>query len=467
MNPATVQQRIEEGKQQRLQASRQAHALLLAKRRNFDPIDVLLASGAERVRQLLPVKYARMSVSPFAFFRGAVAIMAADLARLPNSGLHAQLCGDAHVQNLGSFAAPDGKLVFDLNDFDETIRGPWEWDVKRMAASIVLAGRESGHDAEGCRLAATAFIQHYCDSMREFSELPVLQVARHQVHREDRAAPIHTALLQSQRSRPLDLLKKFTEPDGHGRPRFRDMPPLFRRVKGAAAQEVLRSLDEYRATLTAERRHFFDLFRSVDVGFKVVGTGSVGLRDYVVLFEGNGPNDPMFLQIKQEVASAYAKYLPGDTEESVADESQGRRAAMGQRAIQPMSDLLLGWTRIGAHDYLVRQLNDHKGSIDLQTLHGSGLRQLAMVAGELLARGHARSGDACRIRGYCGAGEKMAKVLTGFAVEYADRTELDYQAFMAAVKKGRIKIAEHPQRPDAKKRPAARKRPVRAHKAGA
>jgi uncharacterized protein (DUF2252 family) len=460
VNPGTVQQRIEEGKKLRLQTSRQAHALLLAKRRNFDPIAVLLASRAERVRRLLPVKYARMSVSPFAFFRGAVSIMAADLARLPNSGLHAQLCGDAHVQNLGSFAAPDGKLVFDLNDFDETIRGPWEWDVKRMAASIVLAGRESGHDAEGCRSAAMAFVQHYSASIRELSELPVLQVARHQVHREERIAPIHAALLQSQRARPLDLLKKFTEADGHGRPRFRNQPPLFHRVTGKVAQEVLRSLTEYRDTLTPERRHFFDLFRSVDVGFKVVGTGSVGLRDYVVLFEGNGPNDAMFLQIKQEVASAYARYLPGDTAESVADESQGRRAAMGQRAIQPMSDLLLGWTRIGAHDYLVRQLNDHKGSIDLQTLHGAGMKQLALVAGELLARGHARSGDACGIRGYCGTGEKMAKALMGFAVEYADRTELDYQSFMAAIKKGRIKIAKQSQKT------TARKLSTRVRKAG-
>jgi uncharacterized protein (DUF2252 family) len=451
VNPGTVQQRIDEGKQQRLQTSRQTHALLLAKRRNFDPIAVLLASGAERVRQLMPIKYGRMSVSPFAFFRGAVAVMAADLARLPNSGLHAQLCGDAHVQNLGSFAAPDGNLVFDINDFDETIRGPWEWDVKRMAASIVLAGRESGHDAEGCGSSAMAFAQHYCDSIREFSELPVLEIARHQVHRENRAAPIHAALLQSQRARPLDLLKKYTEADGHGRTRFRNQPPLFRRVQGKVAQNVLRSLTEYRDSLPPERQLFFDLFRSVDVGFKVVGTGSVGLRDYVVLFEGNGPNDPMFLQIKQEVASAYARYLPGDTKESVADETQGRRAAMGQRAIQPMSDLLLGWTRIGPHDYLVRQLNDHKGTIDLQNLHGGGLKQLALIAGELLARGHARSGDACRIRGYCGTGDKMARALTGFAVDYADRTDLDYHAFMAAIKKGRIKIAEPPQNVATKK----------------
>ena len=435
-------ERIAEGKKRRDVAGRQAHAHLLPEERKFDPIAVLLASGAERVRQLLPVKYARMRVSPFAFFRGAVAVMAADLARLPNSGLHVQLCGDAHVQNLGSFAAPDGKLVFDLNDFDETIRGPWEWDVKRMAASIVLAGRESGHDREGCGWAAAAFVESYCASIREFSELPVLQVARHQVHREDRVAPIHSALLLSERARPLDLLRKYTELGPRGTPRFRNLPPLFRRVAGKTAQDVLRSLGEYRDSLAPERRHFFDLFRSIDVGFKVVGTGSVGLRDYVVLFEGNGSADPMFLQIKQDVASAYAKYLPGDTDESVADETQERRAAQGRRAIQPMSDLLLGWTRIGAHDYLVRQLNDHKGSIDLAQLRGSGLKQLSLVAGELLALGHARSGDACRIRGYCGSAGKTARVLANFALEYADQTEADYRGFLAAIMTGRIKVAQ-------------------------
>jgi uncharacterized protein (DUF2252 family) len=263
-----------------------------------------------------------------------------------------------------------------------------------------------------------------------------LQVARHQVHREDRIEPVHAALRQSERARPLDLLKKFTKPDRHGCPRFRDQRPLFWRIRGQAAQEILRSVDAYRQTLAPERRQLFGLFRSIDVGFKVVGTGSVGLRDYVVLFEGNGPKDPMFLQIKQEVASAYARFLPG-----VADQHQGRRVAEGQRAIQPLSDLLLGWTSIGSHEYLVRQLNDHKGIIDLQLLRGRGLNSLAMVAGELLSRGHARSGDACQICGYCGSGVKIAKALGNFAAEYADQTEADYHAFVAAIKGGKIKAA--------------------------
>jgi uncharacterized protein (DUF2252 family) len=432
----SAQQRIAEGRSRRDVVDRRAQANLHPKNRQFDPLAVLLASGAGRVRQLLPIKYARMKESPFAFFRGAVSIMAADLARLPNSGLHVQLCGDAHVQNLGSFAAPDGKLVFDLNDFDETIRGPWEWDVKRMAASLVLAGQESGHARAACTSAAEACVGSYCRCIEEFSQQSVLQVARHQVHREERIEPVHAALRQSERACPQDLLKRFTEPDRHGCPHFRDQRPLFWRLRGQAAQGVLRSLGSYREILAPERRHLFDLFRSTDVGFKVVGTGSVGLRDYVVLFEGNGPQDSMFLQIKQEAASAYAKFLPGAT-----DQHQGRRVAEGQRAIQPLSDLLLGWTSIGSHDYLVRQLNDHKGSIDLQRLRNRGLKSLALVAGELLARGHARSGDSLQIRGYCGSGEKTAQALGDFAAQYADQTEADYRAFVAAIKSGKIKVA--------------------------
>jgi len=430
----SAKERVRQGKSRREHVSRGALAALHPKQRVFDPIDVLRASTKDRVPQLLPLKYVRMKESPFAFFRGAVSIMAADLGRLVNSGLQVQLCGDAHLQNLGSFATPDGKLVFDLNDFDETIRGPWEWDVKRMATSIILAGQECGHDRPGCRDAAAAFVESYCRSIAAFSELPILGVARHQIHREKRIQPIQAALRQSERARPLDLLKRFTERDSRGGRRFRDLRPGFWRIRGAKAREILGSLGAYRKNLAPERRHLFDLFHAVDVGFKVVGTGSVGLRDYVVLFEGNGAQDPMFLQIKQEVVSAYANVLPGP------HSHQGRRAADGQRAIQPISDLLLGWTTIGHHHYLVRQLNDHKGSVDLQKLRGRGLNSLALVAGELLARGHARSGDACGIRGYCGSGARMAKALRDFAWEYAEQTEADYGAFIAAIKSGRIRV---------------------------
>jgi len=280
------------------------------------------------------------------------------------------------------------------------------------------------------------FAESYCRSIREFANLPILQVARRQIHRQQRIRPIHAALRQSERARPSDLLQKFTEDHG-GQPRLRDVRPGFWRVRGKIAREVLDSLASYREILSPDRRHLFDLFRPVDVGFKVVGTGSVGLRDYVVLFEGNGALDPMFLQIKQEMPSAYAQWLP-----DLVYPHQGRRAAEGQRAVQPISDLLLGWTSIGEHQYLVRQLNDHKGSIDLQKLRGDGLESLAQVAGELLARGHARSGDACEISGYCGAASKVIRALRDFAGQYADQTDSDYAAFLGAIKKGQIKTAE-------------------------
>lgn len=433
---ASAKERAEFGKGRRDVTSRAAQASLRPKERRFDPMEALRASEEGRVPELLPLKYGRMKASPFAFFRGAVSIMAADLGRLPHSGLLVQLCGDAHVQNLGSFAAPDGNLVFDLNDFDETIRGPWEWDVKRMAASIVLAGRESAHDRAACRSAAEAFAESYRGAIDEFSRAPILAVARRQIHRRERIGPIQAALRQSERTRPLDLLEKLTEPDGSGRRRFRDLRPVSWRIRGRQAREVWGSLAAYRRNLAPERRHLFDLFRGIDVGFKVVGTGSVGLRDYVVLFEGNGAGDPMFLQIKQEVTSAYAKVLPG-----AVYRRQGQRAAEGQRAIQPVSDLLLGWTEMEGRHYLVRQLNDHKGSIDIQQLRGGGLARLALVAGELLARGHARSGDACAILGYCGSGGKMARALRDFACEYADQTEADYGVFLAAVGSGEFKAA--------------------------
>jgi uncharacterized protein (DUF2252 family) len=433
----TAQDRTQFGKSRREACSRAAQAELHAAKRGFDPIHVLRAASVGRLRRLLPIKYARMQVSPFTFFRGAVSIMAADLGRLPHSGVTVQLCGDAHVQNLGSFAAPDGKLVFDINDFDETIRGPWEWDVKRMAASIVLAGDESGHLRPRSRVAAQIFVESYCDSIRQFSNLPILQVARYQIHREERIAPVHSALLESQRARPLDTLAKLTEHDGRGRPHFRNLSPLSWRIRGAQARTVLASLDAYRECLTPDRRHLFDLFRPVDVGFKVVGTGSVGLRDYIVLFEGNGTRDPMFLQIKQELPSAYSKWLP-----SAGHEHAGRRAAEGQRAMQSISDLLLGWTTIGEHHYLVRQLNDHKGSIDLETLRRGGLESLAQVAGELLARGHARSGDARAIHGYIGSGGKAVRALRDFACAYADQTHADFAAFTAAIQRGTIKVAQ-------------------------
>ena len=372
-----------------------------------------------------------MAVSPFAFFRGAVSIMAADLANEPNTGILVQLCGDAHVQNLGCYEASDGRLVFDINDFDETIRGPWEWDLKRMAASIVLAGRESDHSRSRCGDAVQAFAASYGDTIRTLAEQPILVYARHQIHRAKRAQAVSAALRQAERANPCDLLTKYT----NGAGQFRKIEHALWRVQGNERRDVLDSLALYRQSLAPERLHLFDFFRPLDVAFKVVGTGSVGLRDYVVLMEGNGPNDPLFLQIKQEEASAYAPYLKAGRYPN-----HGRRVTEGQRKIQPVSDLLLGWTRIEGHDYAVRQLNDHKGSVDLAELRGDGLNNLALVAGELLARGHSRSGDPLEIRAYIGRSSKAAKVIVRYALEYASVVEADYDAFTKAIREEKVKI---------------------------
>jgi uncharacterized protein (DUF2252 family) len=361
------------------------------------------------------------------YFRGAAPVIAADLAVIPNTGIVSQLCGDAHVRNLGAFAAPDGRLIFDINDFDETIRGPFEWDLKRMAASLVLAGREAGHKETSARAAAEECMVRYCEQMRVFVEMPLLEVGRFQVHRIGSVVPVHDALLKAERATPLHTLEQLTEPASKkpGAPRrFKEQKPLLTRVTGSQAVKVLGALGPYREMLEPQRQHLLSLYRPVDVAFKVVGTGSVGLRDYCIYFEGNGPRDPLFLQIKEEAPSVYTAYLP----DARPEHHNGRRTADGQRAMQLQSDPFLGWTQMEGRDYLVRQLNDHKGSIELEDLAGSGLSAFAEICGELLARGHARSGDPQTIAGYIGSGDGFAEAVAKFGSLYADQTEMDWQA---------------------------------------
>lgn len=361
--------------------------------------------------------------------------MAADLARQANTGIEVQLCGDAHLQNLGCFAAPNGNLVFDTSDFDETIPGPWEWDVKRMATSIILAGRASGHTRPERHHATETFVASYCTCIEEFAEQPILVAARHQIHRIGKIAAVSKALQQAERTCPPDLVEKYTE-SGARSLRFKTIPNSLWRVRAQEKQDVLASFAAYKSSLHPAHLHLFSFFTPVDIGFKVVGTGSVGLHDYVVLMTGNGKRDPLFLQIKQEVNSAYSPYLKAAT-----PAHEGQRAAEGQTKLQPLSDLLLGWTTIADRHYLVRQLNDHKGSIDLDALQGDGLNSLAAVAGEILARGHARSGDALIIKGYIGNPDKLWKAIVNYAVDYADLTEEDFNIFQKAIKNGEIKVA--------------------------
>ncbi len=379
-----------------------------------------------RVPALIQLKYQMMAESPLAYFRGAAPVMAADLAQLPSTGIVSQLCGDAHVRNLGAFAAPDGRLVFDINDFDETIRGPFEWDLKRMATSLILAGRAAGHKAGSAHKAALACVERYAAQMRAFANMPQLEVARFQVHRLGLAKPVQDALTKAERATPPHILDRLTQPVSlrPGAPRrFKESKPMLTRIRGSRAAAILASLAPYREMLQPERQHLLSFYRPADVAFKVVGTGSVGLRDYCIYMEGNGPGDPLFLQIKEETASAYAPYLP----DARPPAHNGQRVVEGQRAMQIQTDPFLGWTHIGARQYLVRQLNDHKGSIDIEDLAGANLRAYAEVCGELLARGHARSGDAQVIAGYLGNGAAFAQAIADFGVAYADQTEKDWE----------------------------------------
>jgi len=415
------------GQSRRKQVRRQQQNQWRPADRQTDPIDALYESSVGRVPALLKIKWERMAASPFGFFRGAVPVMAADLAVLPHTGIFTQLCGDAHVRNLGAYAAPDGRLVFDINDFDETLRGPFEWDVKRLATSIVLGGREAGSKQAACVEAATVLLKSYCASIHQFARMPVLDVARFQVHRLKQNAPVSAVLAKAVRATPQANLAKLTEqPKGAPHRVFVENKPLQYRLQPATARSILQSLSFYRGTLLPERQHFFDQYRPVDVAFRVVGTGSVGLRDYVVYLEGNGSEDPLFLQIKEEPGSAYAPYLG----ELGVPQHQGRRVAQGQRAMQFLSDMLLGWTTIDHRQYLVRQLNDHKGSIAVADLQGAGLTQYAEICGELLARGHARAGDPLALDGYIGNSDRFVEAIGTFAADYADQMEADYEVFL-------------------------------------
>lgn len=432
----TPQARRQSGQAIRKEVPRRLHADFSAKSRTIPALTLLEHSVKGRVPALIQIKNERMALSPFGYFRGAVPVMAADLAALPSTGILVQLCGDAHVRNLGAYAAEDGRLIFDINDFDETFRGPFEWDLKRMAASLVVAGRESSGKTLLCERAVLRFVESYSQRMRTYAAMPILDIARDQITRFDDVAPVHLALHKAVRATPLRTLKELTilagSPESKGQlgpaydssaaRQFREQKPILFPIDKAEAQKVLASLDAYRATLQSQRQHLLSRYKPLDVAFKVVGTGSVGLRDYCIYMEGNGPEDPLFLQIKEEAHSAYAPYL----KDSQVPKHQGQRVVEGQRIIQTGTDILLGYTTIDGRDYLVRRLSDHKASIEVEDLRGDGLVEYGILCGELLARGHARSGDARQIAGYLGSGEAFATALVEFAAKYADQTEKDW-----------------------------------------
>ena len=389
------------------------------------PIALLRQTNAGRLPGLLDERYRRMGTTPFAFFRGAAAVMAADLARQPNTGLTVQLCGDAHVRNLGAYAAPDGRLVFDLNDFDETARGPWEWDVKRLATSLVLAGTEAGHSASDGQAAVRTFVSAYRTHLRAFAQMPVASLDRYLITRHNREPLVADILAAARLATPERNLKRLTTATRAGI-RFHDRKPTLQHVSAGDAAAVLRGLRDYRDTLHVGHRQVFDAYEPADVAFKVVGTGSVGTRDFIVLLFGNGGRDPLFLQVKQALPSCYTPYLPAGP----SAVHQGQRVAEGQQMIQTVSDPFLGYTRFGGHDYLVRQLADHKASLDPSALAGTTLAAYSRLCGEVLAKGHARTGDGLAIAGYAGTSARLDNVLADFAVAYSEQVAADFARFV-------------------------------------
>jgi uncharacterized protein (DUF2252 family) len=434
----TREERRKAGQTYRDKVSRISQGKFDPKIRKFDPINLLRRAHEGRVAELLPLKFARMSATPFTFFRGAAPLMAADLAELPRTGIDVQICGDAHVQNLGAYGGgADGHLIFDINDFDETIKGPWEWDVKRMAASLILAGREARNSERQCKDAVLYFSRTYRETMRELSELSVIELARYQVTRHLNVSPVLSVLRKAEHATPQSTLTKLTvEKDGKYEfceskdPTYK--VPVQSRVSESTAKQVLAALPDYVNTLLTERHHFFRQYHPVDMAFRVVGTGSVGTRDYVVLMFAGAVEDPLFLQLKQELPSAYASYLP----KSNPPRHHGQRVVYGVRRMLVQYDIFMGWATIEGRPYLVRQLKDHKAGIEDSDLEGKGVLQYAEVCGELLAKGHARSGDPCMLSGYLGMADRFDNALVNFAVDYADQDTRDFEKLLKAIRAG-------------------------------
>lgn len=436
----TPAERAARGKAARKRAPRSGQALWLPAVDRPDPVAVLERQGRDRLPELLPIRYGRMAASPFAFLRGAAAVMAADLAAQPHTGLTVQLCGDAHLLNFGLYASPERALLFDLNDFDETFPGPFEWDVKRLAASVAVAARENGHSDPQARTATQAAVTAYRTAVRRLAGLGELAVWYERVDADSlttlvrstrRRRRIEDSLSRARRRTSLHALGRLTEVTG-GQRRIIEDPPLLEPAGAADMASLRKAFSDYRSTLAEERRLLLDRYRFVDAARKVVGVGSVGTRCFIVLLAGRDADDPLFLQIKEARAAVLAPYLPAGPHTH-----QGHRVVAGQRLLQAAGDIFLGWmTGPQGRAFYWRQLRDMKGSIEVAAMDPTGLRVYAALCGTTLARAHARSGDRIAIAGYLGGGDTFDRAITDFALAYADRTTADHALLEAAITSG-------------------------------
>jgi len=448
--------RVARGKDARVGAPLESHAEF-APSGSRDPVGLLLEQEKSRVSELLPVRHGRMLVSPFAFYRGAALPMAADLATTPTSGLQVQLCGDAHLSNFGAFASPERRLVFDVNDFDETLPGPFEWDVKRLAASLAVAGRDNGHRRKDRRRSVVAAVEGYQTAMRGFAKQPYLDVWYVHLDVEDavrdfkkqmKPKGVKATEKMEAKARTHDSMKALskltTVVDGQHRiisdpPLIEPLAELFPDVQVTALYAELDSvLGKYRRTLQSDRKHLLEHFTLVQAARKVVGVGSVGTRAYIVLMDGGDGTEPLFLQAKEAQPSVLAAYLGRSQYRN-----QGQRVVAGQHLMQAESDIFLGWTHeVGPdgvdRDFYIRQLKDWKFSVPIEQANPTGLKAYARLCGWTLARAHARSGDRIALAAYLGGSDKFAQAIADFAETYADQNQDDYDALQAAVNDGRV-----------------------------
>ncbi|MFD8479499.1 DUF2252 domain-containing protein [Kitasatospora sp. NPDC059673] len=460
---ATPEERVARGKEARRRAPRSSHAEFRPGKNRPDPLKILEAQSAVRVPELVPIRYGRMTESPFRFYRGAAAIMASDLAGSPDSGIRAQLCGDAHMLNFRLLASPERQLLFDINDFDETLPGPWEWDVKRLAASLVIAGRANGFDDRVRAGIVRACVRSYRESMTRFAGMRNLDLwytrmdaeqlqamATERLHKHGQKTLSRTMA----KARTRDSLQVFDKLSQvvDGEVRIAPDPPLLVPIaellpdleRAVLEQEFRGLIERYGTTLASDRRTLLQDFRLVDVARKVVGVGSVGTRCWIFLLLGRDDRDPLFLQAKEAGPSVLAEHV-GASEYR----NQGERVVAGQRLMQASSDIFLGWERVlgidgKRRDFYVRQLRDWKGIVVAEELLPSGMKAFGEVCGFTLARAHARSGDRIAIAAYLGTKDVFDRALVSFAEAYADRNERDHQALVDAVRAGRLPAEELP-----------------------
>ena len=456
----TIEQRVARGKAARAEVPRASHAVFQPSDDRPDPLALLEEQAADRVPELVPIRYGRMLVSAFTFYRGAALIMAADLASTPTSGLRVQVCGDAHLSNFGVFGSPERRLMFDVNDFDETLPGPWEWDVKRLSASLEIAGRNNGFSDADRRSVVLACAREYRRAMAGYASMPNLEVWYSHLDIEAELAKVESQIDRKRtkavekdlaKARARDNIQAFAKltDEADGEPRIVSNPPLIVPIEelipeGISREQVTKELVQlirkYRGTLETDRRYLLEQFRFVDLARKVVGVGSVGTRAWIGLFLGRDNQDPLFLQMKEAHESVLERFVGKS-----AYPNHGQRVVAGQRLMQATSDIFLGWDRVTSgldgqpRDFYVRQLRDMKGSAEVESMIPEGMTIYARMCAQTLARAHARSGDRVAIAAYMGKGDVFDVAIADFSAAYADQNERDYDGLQAAVKKGRIK----------------------------